>query len=91
MESERTREERLASETPESEQTMTERAGGTPFSARESPAPGMRIENLSAYYGTFKAITDVSIGIQTNKVTAIIGPSGCGKSTFIRCRTGCTR
>jgi phosphate transport system ATP-binding protein len=45
----------------------------------------MRVENLSAYYGSFKAITDVGIDIQANRVTALIGPSGCGKSTFIRC------
>ena len=46
---------------------------------------GMKISDLSAYYGSFKAVTDVSIDIQANKVTALIGPSGCGKSTFIRC------
>jgi phosphate transport system ATP-binding protein len=53
--------------------------------AVENFARGMTIENLSAYYGSFKAITDVSIQIRPNKVTALIGPSGCGKSTFIRC------
>ena len=46
---------------------------------------GMKIQDLSAYYGSFKAVTDVSMNIQANKVTALIGPSGCGKSTFIRC------
>ncbi len=46
---------------------------------------GMKIENLSAFYGSFKAVTDVSMDIRANKVTALIGPSGCGKSTFIRC------
>ncbi len=46
---------------------------------------GMKIQDLSAYYGSFKALTDVSIDVQANKVTALIGPSGCGKSTFIRC------
>ena len=46
---------------------------------------GMGIENLSAYYGSFKAVADVSMSIQANKVTALIGPSGCGKSTYIRC------
>ena len=45
----------------------------------------MRVEGLSAYYGSFKAITDVSMDIRRNRVTALIGPSGCGKSTFIRC------
>jgi len=48
-------------------------------------ALGMSVENLSAFYGSFKAVTDVSMNIRPNKVTALIGPSGCGKSTFIRC------
>ncbi len=46
---------------------------------------GMKIQDLSAFYGSFKAVTDVSMDIRANKVTALIGPSGCGKSTFIRC------
>ena len=46
---------------------------------------GMKVQDLSAFYGSFKALTDVSIDVQANKVTALIGPSGCGKSTFIRC------
>ena len=45
----------------------------------------MEISNLSAYYGSFKALSDVNMNIQRNKVTAFIGSSGCGKSTFIRC------
>ena len=55
------------------------------ISSGESPTLGLKIQDLSAYYSTFKAVTDVSIDIQANKVTALIGPSGCGKSTFIRC------
>ena len=45
----------------------------------------MNVENLSAFYGSFKAVSDVDMEIRPNKVTALIGPSGCGKSTFIRC------
>jgi phosphate transport system ATP-binding protein len=56
-----------------------------PSGTQETTASNMRVESLSAYYGSFKAITDVSMDIRRNKVTAIIGPSGCGKSTFIRC------
>ncbi len=41
-------------------------------------------ENLSVFYGSFKAISDVSVEIYENNVTALIGPSGCGKSTFLR-------
>jgi phosphate transport system ATP-binding protein len=42
------------------------------------------IRNLSFYYGTNKALKDISMDIPENKVTAFIGPSGCGKSTFLR-------
>ena len=56
-----------------------------PRPEQDGPTYGMKVADLSAYYGSFKAITDVSIDIQANKVTALIGPSGCGKSTFIRC------
>ena len=54
-------------------------------SSKEPAALGMKIEDLSAFYGSFEALTDVSMDIKANKVTALIGPSGCGKSTFIRC------
>ncbi len=54
-------------------------------SSGQDAALGMSIEDLSAFYGSFKAVSDVSMEIRANKVTALIGPSGCGKSTFIRC------
>src|SRR3954454_6767271 len=53
--------------------------------ARTSETIGMRVESLSAFYGTHKAIENVDMVIEPNAVTAIIGPSGCGKSTLIRC------
>jgi phosphate transport system ATP-binding protein len=45
-----------------------------------------RIEanNVSAYYGSFKAIDSITMTIEPKSVTALIGPSGCGKSTFLR-------
>src|ERR1700745_2048619 len=45
-----------------------------------------RIEavNVTAYYGSFKAIESINIVIEPQSVTALIGPSGCGKSTFLR-------
>jgi len=42
------------------------------------------IRNLDFYYGSHRALKDISMSIQRNKVTAIIGPSGCGKSTLLR-------
>jgi phosphate transport system ATP-binding protein len=45
-----------------------------------------RIEanRVTAYYGAFKAVEDVTLAIEPKHVTALIGPSGCGKSTFLR-------
>ena len=45
----------------------------------------MELENLSMFYGSFKAIEDISLVIPVRRITALIGPSGCGKSTLIRC------
>jgi phosphate transport system ATP-binding protein len=45
----------------------------------------LRTDNLSVFYGNFKAVRDVDLNIYKNKITAFIGPSGCGKSTVLRC------
>jgi len=42
------------------------------------------VEHLSFYYGSKLALSDISMQIRANLVTAFIGPSGCGKSTFLR-------
>ncbi len=44
----------------------------------------LRTQELSAYFGNFQAVKNISIEINENEVQAVIGPSGCGKSTFIR-------
>ena len=41
-------------------------------------------DGVNAYYGGFRAISDVTLTIEPKSVTALIGPSGCGKSTFLR-------
>src|SRR4051794_36162504 len=47
-------------------------------------AAALEVEHLNVYYGTFRAIRDISLAVKRHQVTAIIGPSGCGKSTFLR-------
>jgi phosphate transport system ATP-binding protein len=44
----------------------------------------VRVDHLDFYYGAAKVLHDISIGLQSNQVSAFIGPSGCGKSTFLR-------
>jgi phosphate transport system ATP-binding protein len=56
----------------------------TPGSEAEAVPGYIEVANLSAYYGAFRAVREVSMTIRPHAVTAIIGPSGCGKSTFLR-------
>jgi phosphate transport system ATP-binding protein len=42
------------------------------------------VKDLNVYYGSFKAVEDVTMNIEARAVTAFIGPSGCGKTTFLR-------
>lgn len=42
------------------------------------------IRNLDFFYGKNQALKDISLDIETKRVSAFIGPSGCGKSTFLR-------
>jgi len=42
------------------------------------------MKDFSIYYGSLIAVKRVTLGIEINKITAIIGPSGCGKSTLLR-------
>ena len=47
--------------------------------------PILRTNNLSVYYGDNRVVTEVTLDVIRNRITAIIGPSGTGKSTLLRC------
>ena len=40
--------------------------------------------DVSAWFGTNRVLSRVSLSMPPGTVTALIGPSGCGKSTFLR-------
>ena len=40
--------------------------------------------HMHVYYGSFRAVKDISLQFPAHQITALIGPSGCGKSTVIR-------
>jgi phosphate transport system ATP-binding protein len=43
-----------------------------------------QVDDVSVFYGEFRAVRNIDLPIYKNEITALIGPSGCGKSTFIR-------
>jgi phosphate transport system ATP-binding protein len=63
---------------PRLETTVKPPATGTPGTTI------FDVRNVSIYYGSFKAVTDVSLPIYEHEVTAFIGSSGSGKSTVLR-------
>jgi phosphate transport system ATP-binding protein len=55
----------------------------------KAPTAGTRdaaleFRRVSCYYGSFRAVRDVTLPITQQAITAIIGPSGCGKTTLLR-------
>jgi phosphate transport system ATP-binding protein len=55
---------------------------GADSSAAREPAVDLR--NVSVYYGSFRAVKDITFDAPANAITALIGPSGSGKSTLLR-------
>ena len=53
--------------------------------APKTPEIVLDVRDLSVFYGSFRAVRDVDLAIQANRITALIGPSGCGKTTVLRC------
>jgi phosphate transport system ATP-binding protein len=50
----------------------------------DSVAKRVEAKGVNLFYGDFRAVADVDMMIEPNKVTALIGSSGCGKTTFLR-------
>ncbi|MBS96702.1 MAG: ABC transporter ATP-binding protein [SAR202 cluster bacterium] len=51
-------------------------------------ASAIKIENLTKYYGKFKALSSLNLEVNTNTIYAFIGPNGAGKTTTIRTLLG---
>jgi phosphate transport system ATP-binding protein len=61
----------------------TERGSGRASDAAPKET-AIELRDVSCYYGSFRAVKDVSVVAVKREVTALIGPSGCGKSTLLR-------
>lgn len=54
-------------------------------SAATTGIGSFELKDVSVTYGTETAVSEVSMHVPAQAVTALIGPSGCGKSTLLRC------
>ena len=53
------------------------------FNAQECKVK-LQADRVSLYYGSFRALKNITLDIPECAITALIGPSGCGKSSFLR-------
>jgi phosphate transport system ATP-binding protein len=48
------------------------------------PETVLQLDDVSFYYGSFRAVKNIHLSVPAQRITALIGPSGCGKSTLLR-------
>lgn len=51
----------------------------------------LKIANVHKSYGSFVALTDISLDVADGEFIVLVGPSGCGKSTLLRSIAGLER
>lgn len=48
----------------------------------------IEVQHVSRFYGTFKAVDDVSFSVNRGEIVGLLGPNGAGKTTTMRMITG---
>ena len=48
----------------------------------------LEVKNLSVYYGTVRALEDVSFSVNQGEIVLLLGPNGAGKSTALKAVCG---
>src|SRR6058998_3864184 len=51
----------------------------------------LEARNVTKFYGSFRALAGVSLGVEDGEFVSIVGPNGAGKSTLINILTGVVR
>lgn len=55
-----------------------------PFTEQETPAVGVKVENLSKNFGSLQVLKDVSFEVEPGEIFVLMGPSGSGKSVLLK-------
>lgn len=48
----------------------------------------IEVDQLSKYYGSYRAIADLSFSVESGEILGFLGPNGAGKTTTMRILTG---
>src|SRR3990172_7575947 len=54
----------------------------------EARNPLIEMKNIDLYFGTFRALTDVSVNFYKGELVGLVGDNGAGKTTLIRILSG---
>jgi phosphate transport system ATP-binding protein len=84
-EPERTEDERADRHAPEINLGATFADAHEPKPSVQSKGDVFELGNVSVSYAGKPAVSQVTMDVPKQAITAFIGPSGCGKSTLIRC------
>ncbi|WP_428029438.1 putative 2-aminoethylphosphonate ABC transporter ATP-binding protein [Ancylobacter sp.] len=58
---------------------------------RAGAAPFLRVAGIDKNFGSFKALSNVTLDVEAGEFVCFLGPSGCGKSTLLRIIAGLER
>src|SRR5262249_42293555 len=72
-------------EMPQTLPQQVPRQNETPLEETEAANVMIDVRDVDFAYGEKQVLSDVSLEIPSQAVTAFIGPSGCGKTTLLRC------
>lgn len=48
----------------------------------------LSVSSVSKYFGTFKALNNITFNVKKGEFVTLLGPSGCGKTTLLRIIAG---
>jgi ABC-2 type transport system ATP-binding protein len=58
------------------------------MSANHEATVVIHVERLVKRYGSFTAVTDLSLSVEPGEIVGLIGPNGAGKTSTLRCIVG---